>query len=112
MKKIVMTNSFRSCLAGLHQRLRPEPYQTVEFALAPGVELVLEPLVASEGETERHFRGSFQHRLPFSSLALGGARKSATEDVGVRVRTKRRETQCMLAAGGRRECEEHAVGAG
>jgi len=45
-------------LAGLHERLRQEPCQTVKIAAAPHVELALEPLAASKGEEEPCFRGS------------------------------------------------------
>jgi hypothetical protein len=41
----------------LHERLRPEPCQTVETAPAPGVEPELEPLAAFKGEVEPRFGG-------------------------------------------------------
>jgi hypothetical protein len=52
----------------LHKRLRAEPSQTVKMTPAPGVELVPEPLAASEGETEPHFRGTIRLRPPFPPL--------------------------------------------
>jgi hypothetical protein len=60
------------CLARLHW-LRPKPFQTVEIASPPGVELALEPLEAFEGEAKSRFRGSIWLRLigpPFSAFAL------------------------------------------
>jgi hypothetical protein len=51
----------RACLGGLrlrlHERLRPEPFQTVEIAPAPGVEPELEPLAAFKEEVEPRFGG-------------------------------------------------------
>jgi hypothetical protein len=51
----------RACLGGLrlrlHERLRPEPCQTVEIAPAPGAEPELEPLAAFKGEVEPRFGG-------------------------------------------------------
>jgi hypothetical protein len=41
----------------LHERLRPEPCQTVETAPAPGVEPEMEPLAAFKGEVEPRFGG-------------------------------------------------------
>jgi hypothetical protein len=41
----------------LHERLRPEPCQTVEIAPTPGVELELEPLAAFKEEVEPRFGG-------------------------------------------------------
>jgi hypothetical protein len=40
----------------------------MQMALAPGVELVPEPLAASEGEAEPRFRGSIRLRPPFPPL--------------------------------------------
>jgi hypothetical protein len=54
----------------LHGRLQLEPCQTVIFAPTPGVEPVLEPLAASEGEAEPRFRGSIWLRPPFPAFAL------------------------------------------
>ena len=53
----------RPYLAGLHERLRQEPCQTVQIAPAPGVEQALEPLAAFKGEEEPRFRGSRRLRL-------------------------------------------------
>jgi hypothetical protein len=48
-----LAGTVRACLGGLrlrlHERLRPEPCQTVEIAPAPGVEPELEPLAAFKG---------------------------------------------------------------
>jgi hypothetical protein len=55
------TALLRTCLGGLrlrlHERLRPEPCQTVEIAPASGVEPELEPLAAFKGEVEPRFCG-------------------------------------------------------
>jgi hypothetical protein len=48
---VISAGRFKACLGGLrlrlHERLRPEPCQTVEIAPAPGVEPELKPLAAS-----------------------------------------------------------------
>jgi hypothetical protein len=72
--------------------LRPKPFQKVEIASPPGVELALEPLEASEGEAKSRFRGSIRLRLisqPFFNLC---------PRVG-----QRRQQGGVKAAGGRRE---------
>jgi hypothetical protein len=58
---VQMESILRACLGGLrlrlHERLRPEPCQTVETAPALGVEPELEPLAAFKGEVEPRFGG-------------------------------------------------------
>jgi hypothetical protein len=95
-------------LAGLHERLQPEPCQTMEFASAPSVELVLEPHVASEAKAEPHFRDSIQLHLTRPIFSRVCPRMGPTATDGAERR--------RLTAGGRggakqrREAHRRAVG--
>ena len=61
-------------MAGLHERLRPEPCQTPIFAAAPDQKPDLEPPAASIREAEPRFRGSERLRPPSSRMPLARGR--------------------------------------
>jgi hypothetical protein len=87
----------RACLAGLHEQLRPEPYQTVDFAPAPGVELPLDPSRLQKGRRSHVFVAPFgsaspAHRCPRvgpanatapAAVGRGGARRVLAEVAAV-----------------------------
>jgi hypothetical protein len=59
-----LPRNLRTCLVRFHGRLLPESCQTLDFAPAPGVELPLEPLTASEGGGRATF--SWLHPAPLT----------------------------------------------
>jgi hypothetical protein len=100
----------RACLGGLrlrlHERLHAKPSQTIDFATAPGVELPLEHLAASEGEAEPRFRGSTRLRPRFPTTALGwqprlrNGKREEMEGQRRRAREKRGEEKRAAATPG------------